>query len=321
MSTVVVRPQITPGDRLGFTLCLAILVHAMIVLGVGFSPEPLPKSHASTLEVVLVAERSERAPEDPAALAQQHSQGGGESAARERPSAPLRVPLPADEPVITAAEVPPLAAQLPKEQNAERPLDGKTSSEAEPPLAAQDTERPPIRAAQDRPAPKAQDATEPAPVQAEAPNRPLPSAAKLITSSFALAGVNAELDQKLSARASRPRHKYISASTREYRYAAYMEAWRAKVERIGNLNYPDEARRRNLSGSLLLDVALNPDGGVREITIRKSSGYDILDDAAVRIVELAAPFAPFPDDILKEVDILHVTRTWQFVDSGALATN
>ena len=88
-----------------------------------------------------------------------------------------------------------------------------------------------------------------------------------------------------------------------------------KVERVGNLNYPDEARRNRLSGHLILDVALNPDGSINEITIRKPSGHKVLDDAAVRIVELAAPYAPFPDSFRKETDILHITRTWQFVNN------
>ena len=95
-----------------------------------------------------------------------------------------------------------------------------------------------------------------------------------------------------------------------------MEAWRAKVERIGNINYPDEARQRELSGSLLLDVSIRPDGSVIEIVVRRTSGHKVLDDAAVRIVELAAPFAPFPSDIAREVDILHVTRTWRFVNNA-----
>ena len=144
---------------------------------------------------------------------------------------------------------------------------------------------------------------------------PLPTAAQLITRSFAMASLNAELEQKLEFKAKRPRLKFISASTQEYRYAAYLEAWRAKVENIGNLNYPDEARKRKLSGSLLLDVALKPDGSVVEIVVRKSSGFQVLDDAAVRIVELAAPYAQFPDDIWHDVDILHITRTWKFLSS------
>ena len=94
-----------------------------------------------------------------------------------------------------------------------------------------------------------------------------------------------------------------------------MEAWRAKVERVGNLNYPDAARKKKLSGSLILDVALNDDGSTNQITIRRSSGHKVLDDAAIRIVELASPYSPFPDHIREETDILHITRTWQFLNS------
>ena len=99
-----------------------------------------------------------------------------------------------------------------------------------------------------------------------------------------------------------------------------MEAWRAKVERVGNINYPYEARKKHLSGKLLLDVAILPDGAVQQITIRRSSGKKVLDEAAVRIVELAAPFAPLPENITREVDILHITRTWNFVNDSQFTT-
>jgi protein TonB len=99
-----------------------------------------------------------------------------------------------------------------------------------------------------------------------------------------------------------------------------MRDWVAKVERVGDLNYPDAARRQNLSGKLIVQVAVHPDGSVREITIRKPSGYKILDDAAVRIVKLAAPFAPFPDAIRQETDVLYITRTWVFT-SGNLKSH
>jgi protein TonB len=99
-----------------------------------------------------------------------------------------------------------------------------------------------------------------------------------------------------------------------------MEAWRAKVERIGNLNYPDEAKRRNLSGSLRLDVALNADGSINNIALTLSSGQKVLDDAAIAIVKLAAPYGRFPDDIKKEIDILHIVRTWQFLPDNRLSS-
>ena len=131
----------------------------------------------------------------------------------------------------------------------------------------------------------------------------------------------AELDRNWQAYQKRPKRKYLNARTKEYKYAAYMEAWRAKVERIGNLNYPGEARRRRLSGRLRLDVAINADGTVNAITLRESSGHKLLDDAAQRIVELAGPFAPFSDDIRAEADILHITRTWKFNHNSMTSEN
>ncbi len=154
----------------------------------------------------------------------------------------------------------------------------------------------------------------PMPETVETP--PMPSATSLLTNSFKIAALSAEIRRKLEEKAERPRRKFISASTKEFKYASYMEAWRSKVERVGNLNYPDDARKKRLSGSLILDVALNPDGGINQITIRRSSGSKILDDAAVRIVELSSPFAPFPDHFREEIDILHITRTWQFSNSN-----
>ena len=116
-------------------------------------------------------------------------------------------------------------------------------------------------------------------------------------------------------RTERPKRKFISATTKEYEYAAYMDTWRRKVERVGNLNYPEKAKKLNLSGSLQLDVALNKDGSINEITLRRSSGEKVLDDAAIRIVELAAPYSPFPKNIENQVDILHILRTWQFINN------
>nr|MCU0937331.1 energy transducer TonB [Gammaproteobacteria bacterium] len=95
--------------------------------------------------------------------------------------------------------------------------------------------------------------------------------------------------------------------------------WRAKVERVGNLNYPDEARRQKLSGSLLLDVSVNTDGTVNEIQLRRSSGHKVLDDAAIRIVRLAAPFPPFPKDIEQEVDMRWTSCTSSAPGSSSTA--
>ncbi|MGR8946551.1 MAG: energy transducer TonB [Gammaproteobacteria bacterium] len=333
MTTAVFEPHVTPSDRLGMTICVAIIVHTMIVMGVSFSPEPAPESNYESLEVVLVSQRSEKPPEDADMLAQANLQGGGDGETQHRPAAPVESPMPAPIPEVAAtaaapSEAAPVAAT---ENNADvsgSPNQQEIAESSVNPVADQLVQEvkgasnpvPKPAEAHDQPlekvvAEKAE--SEPKP---KIDPTPLPSAAQLLTRSFALASVSAELDQKLEMRAKRPRRKFVSANTKEYRYAAYMEAWRAKVERVGNLNYPDEARRKNLSGALLLDVALNPDGSVREINVRRSSGHKSLDDAAIRIVELAAPFARFPPDILKEVDILHVTRTWKFLNSAKFSS-
>jgi protein TonB len=130
--------------------------------------------------------------------------------------------------------------------------------------------------------------------------------------------LNQQINQTLQAYSKTPKSKFISARTKEFKYASYMRDWVSKVERVGELNYPDAARRQNLSGKLIVQVAVYPDGSVREITIRKPSGYKILDDAAVRIVKLAAPFAPFPESIKRETDVLYITRTWVFTSGNRL---
>jgi len=124
--------------------------------------------------------------------------------------------------------------------------------------------------------------------------------------------LTARINAQTNAYQNRARRKAISTSTREYRYASYMEAWRRKVERIGNLNYPSEARDQGLYGNLILHVAVRADGSLEGIRVVRSSGQEVLDQAAVRIVELAAPFAEFPPDIAAETDVLDITRTWQF---------
>ena len=144
------------------------------------------------------------------------------------------------------------------------------------------------------------------------------SAAELINRSMEMLTLNEQISQSLQAYSKAPQSKYISARTKEFRYASYMRDWVAKVERVGELNFPDSARRADLSGSLIVEVALYPDGSVRNITILRPSGHKILDDAAVRIVKLASPFAPFPENIRKETDILYITRTWVFTSGNQL---
>ena len=285
-----VKPVITPLDRLGLTLSLAILAHGMLILGVTFIEEDQAPARYDTMEIVLAPQKSPP-PEEAEALAQASLAGGGEEADPVQPSSP---------PPARPDPAPPTPAQA---QAAPTPTDTAPPGSDNPPeIAVLDDSGPPA---------PVETAAKPA---EETPEK-TPSATALLASSFRIAALNANIRQKLETRAQRPRRKFISASTKEYRYAAYMEAWRAKVERVGNLNYPEEARRRKLSGSLLLEVALNADGTINEIMIRRSSGEKILDDAAIRIVELAAPYAPFPQNIKQETGVLHIIRTWQFMDN------
>ncbi len=288
--TAALPPPMPPArDRLALTLTLAAALHAIVILGVGFSPfeterePPLP-----TLDVTLVQRPSERAPEDADYLAAASQEGAGNVRERVRPEAPPRqVPLETPGPRAPRAELAHERA-APAPERLARPARG------------------PAAQARPRPAPPA------------SRQRPL-SAAQLYTRSLELASLEAERAAEARAHARNPRERTVHARTRQHRYAAYMHAWVEKVERIGNLNYPEEARRRGLSGRLTLDVALNPDGTVRAIRVLRSSGHRVLDEAAVRIVRLAAPFAPFPPEIRRETDVLHIVRTWEFLSSNRLS--
>ncbi len=286
------RPKLTPEDRLSLTICLALIIHALIILGIVFVPEDKINPRYESMEVVLVQQTSEPE-EDADVLAQASLRGGGDMSEEAVPASPL--------PPLPNQESPEVAT--PAETQSHESL---TESETPDATPADDAVKSVTVEVQ-----KAAAAVE---ESADKPDTNRPSATELMSSSLKMAALSSEVERKLESKANRPKRTFISASTREYKYAAYMEAWRAKVERVGNLNYPEEARRNNISGQLVLDVALNPDGKINQITIRQSSGHKVLDDAAIRIVELAAPYARFPEAIRADTDILHITRTWQFLD-------
>ncbi|MEW8511457.1 MAG: energy transducer TonB [Candidatus Thiodiazotropha sp.] len=273
-------------DILGVSLFVAACFHAFIILGITFKPtdKSKPEFRQQSLEVLVVRHPTEEAEADekPDFLAQTSQQGGGEETKTDKPQiSEAPAPLPQPSPVAMPAVPQPLPqAQKPQLLTQTSELQVKT----------------------------------PPPKEAPPPN---PSAKQLLSSKeLEIARLTAELERKSLAYAKLPKRKSISASTKEYKYAAYLDAWRRKVERIGNLNYPDQAKRSRLYGNLVLHVAVKADGSVESIKVRHSSGHKILDDAAIRIVRLAAPFSPFPNEIRKETDILDITRTWQFLRSG-----
>ncbi|KAA3629431.1 MAG: energy transducer TonB [Proteobacteria bacterium] len=291
MSAVVAVPQISARNRLELTLFVAAALHAVIILGVGFGLDQLiPRDPVQRMEITLVHSRSDTAPDDAKLLAQANQKGGGDLDKAARPTSPASTPaeLPNRGSDAYSQPAPPAAPQQPVRQQ------------------VMATPRPSVRKAPTAPAVE------------EAP--PLPDAATLMTRSLQMASLSSEINREWQNNAERPRQKFISASTREYKYAAYEEAWRLKIERIGNLNYPSEAIRRKLSGALMLDVAIKPDGSVHNIRIASSSGHKALDDAAIRIVHLAAPFAPFPPKIRAETDIVRIIRTWKFDNDYRLSS-
>lgn len=289
-------PGFSIADRLGLAIFGSVLAHLLFVLGTNFAPPKItPKlDPLAALEVTLVQTRSDTAPTEADYLAQANQEGGGE---HDTPTI-ARSPLPVRE---LSRESPRIPAAQPK------PAPAVTVQRAKPDLLTQT--RAERRIEQPKP-------------QAERPNpQREPARAGLIPNEATAnerARLSAEISRSWEEYQKRPRRKFLSARTREYKYAAYMDAWRAKVERVGNLNYPEEAKRLGLTGNLQLDVALNPDGSINDVRILKSSGKKVLDDAAVRIVNLAAPYASFPDDMRRETDILHITRTWEFLQGSQL---
>ncbi|MDZ7842326.1 MAG: energy transducer TonB [Gammaproteobacteria bacterium] len=289
-------PGFTKTDRLGLTAFVSVLVHMTLILGVSFavpdlrSNDPLP-----TLDITLVTTSSETAPEDADFLAQANREGGGDT----DEAVIARTPLPVNPSPDVSEPAPQIQAR--SEQREPQPVVEQ--------ILTQDRE--PAKTIDDR-----------TPREEQADVRPTPDAAAEETDQIARerAQLTAELSDFWQEYQKRPRRKFLSARTREYKYAEYMEAWRSRVERVGNLNYPEKARRQNLTGDLVLDVAIKPDGSVHELNMVKSSGNKVLDDAARRIVKLAAPYDAFPSDIKKEVDILHITRTWQFMRDNRLVS-
>ncbi len=279
-------------DPLGFALLLAVAIHLVLIMGIGFDiSRNTPPAPDRTLDVTIVRpQQKTKTPEKADFLANASQQGATEHKGDSRPTAPPALPTPS------------------KQHKASQELVRSGSMQAEP--------KPSQRIVTSRKSPvKHETRQEKAPVQAL---KKTDMAQLLASTRQEISRLTIELDENTRYAANRPRRKAINASTQEYIYASYLTTWRKKVERIGNLNYPDEAKRKKLYGDLLLHVAVRADGTVQTIRVVHSSGHKILDDAAIRIVRLAAPFAPFPAEIRKQVDILDITRTWQFLDNNKL---
>lgn len=274
-------------ERLSFAISFSLFLHAFIIFGIAFDMPDAGKlaKALEPLEVTLVNSKSKNKPSNAKAYAQNNLNGGGNTEDDRRAGTPF--------PVLGDAQqfTPEQATQKVKalEEEVQRLLTRVKGDYT--------VEQKKIVTQQEETTLNGQD---------------------LVQRSLEIARLEAEINKSLSLYEKMPKRKFIGARTQEYRYAQYVEDWRGKVERIGNLNYPEAARRQKIYGKLTLTVNIRADGSVESVEINKSSGQRILDAAAQRIVKLAAPYAPFPPDIRKETDILSITRTWTFTSNDQL---
>jgi protein TonB len=280
-------PVIGEDQRLGATLVLSLLFHGLLILGVGFALERAAPV-VPMLDVILTQTQTPLTPKQADFLAQANNQGGGEHDKASRPRDPQPGTVPQTEtgvaPQAVRAQSP--APSPPPEARVVTSPSGKTRL----------------------PAPNRRPEAEPT------PNR---VGEKKIQHDMAMARLAAEIHLRSARYAKRPTRKFVSASTQEYAWANYLRAWVDRAERVGNLNYPDEARRRGLSGTVVINIGIRRNGSIERADIVQSSGIPLLDDAALRIAKLAEPYPPLPKTP-ENPDILNVVRTWQFLPGGEL---
>jgi protein TonB len=286
------NPGITATDRLSFTLFLAVALHAAVILGVTFTyVTRTPSTH--TMEITLAQHKSKNRPEQVDFLAQFNQLGSGTLEEKALTTSPNEAEfhdtvIQETSPVQQVAAAPQVVVKQKTVVTTVKP-----SSVKAPP----DTSL----------------------IEITASETPVLGKKTLLQRSIEIASLEARLDQQKQVHAKRPRIKRLtSLATQSSADAFYLNSWRRKIERIGNLNYPAKARQEKLYGSLRLMVAILPNGRLKHVELLESSGHDVLDNAAISIVRLASPFAPFPDDLRKSTDVLEIIRTWQFRKNSSI---
>jgi protein TonB len=277
------------GTRMALALLASAAVHGMVLSTQFVQVNPrLFEDPNLPMEVVLVNAKTKQSPLNPDALAQVNLAGGGNTDEDRR----LKSPLPASSKSQAGSEEAALQARVAQlEQQAKALL------------------------AQLKPDGQIEEQPQAAPT---APEQPVIDTTQLNQQAREMAQLQARISQQWDEYQKRPKRAFVGANVREYAFARYVEDWVTKVERIGNVNYPEAARRQGIYGSLKLTVSIYADGRIENIEVDRSSGSKILDTAAIKIVELAAPYAAFPDDMRKKADILSITRTWTFTRSDQL---
>ena len=280
-------------ERFRFMIFLSACAHALLVLGVGFT-YLTDANNEATIEVTLAQYRSQIQPDDADFIAQENQTGSGSQDEATVPSSPFLSDLnDADIKEVRPAPEAQVLNETPEQPN----LTALTSIKAEQVIAQQRN----------------------APEQKERQALSEQSSSEEI--SLAIASLQAQLDLQQQAFARQPR-KYTlsSASARKSHEASYLDSWRRRVEAVGNINYPVQARQQQVYGNVRMLIALNASGQISETRIIQSSGESLLDQAAVDIVNLAAPFEPFPEELKAEADILEIVRTFRFHEGNTLSS-
>ncbi len=271
-------------DRFSFAIFMAALVHLLIIFGIGFSL-PEKQNSATTLDVTLAQSHQQDAPDEADFLAQSNQAGSGTLQERAQMTTTEQADYAAEE--IQHTQQLEQLASAPKA----KPQDSQsiTSIFSDLDIHSQQLDK------------------------LQALELPEGQTKSFWERSLAIASLQAKLDNQQQTLSKKPRTRRLTASsTRQSTDALYMNQWLREIESIGNLNYPSEAKRKNINGSLRLMVALRADGTIHEIKVLESSGHKILDDAAKHIVRQASPFAPFSEEMRKQTDVLEIIRTWQF---------
>ncbi len=286
------KDTVNSTNLFGIMLFIAGSIHAILIFSIGFSipPKKLSDRTLNTMEIILVHHRSETTPKDAKYLAQASHEGGGSEQEKVRPSSQMSTP-----------NITPDQGHSPQKMQAASPEHVEI---VRPKLILQQRSKMTLNNKQQP--------------QENPIKKPL-TAEELIEQDMEIAKLSSQLSEIEQAYAQSPKKKFISANTKEYAPAQYLEAWRRKVEYTGNLNYPQEAIKRNIYGELRLQVDVNMDGTIHDIILLQSSGHEILDNAAIKIVRKSAPFDKITDDILQrdndeQANILSIVRTWQFKD-------
>ncbi|MDF1831479.1 MAG: energy transducer TonB [Porticoccaceae bacterium] len=279
------------SDRLGFALFLAITIHAIVIFGIGFASEQHPAAPPS-LEVTLAQRPTEQKNDDASLLAQANQIGSGELLEHKEITTDKQSSY--DDSVLRDTQPAPQPVPLKQQGKASQRSLITTRSDS-----------------------RAIDDSQSKQVEQHSDQLDIP----LIAPPDVLSSLHARLDRQKQAYNKIPKTlRLTSANTKAADHAAYLNYWIEKVERTGNLYYPERARLGKLYGDILMVVTLLPDGSVENIEIVSSSGHSALDQAAITTVRLAAPFAAFPQR-MSEWNKMEITRTWRYMPGNRVVTS